>query len=70
MKRVTIAVVIIFILVILFYLYYKVAGNWEQVELSILDALISVVIVFVANVTAVVVGLDIMFPDGAKVKIE
>ncbi len=63
MRTITIGIVIVFLLVMLFYMYYMVAGNWRQVELSILDTLIGILVTFVANVAAVVIGLDILFPE-------
>lgn len=53
------AAIVVLILVIIFYIYYLVAGDWQAVELSVLDTIISIVVAFIVNVTAVIIGIDI-----------
>ncbi len=69
MRGVTIGVIILLILVLLFYAYYLISGDWKSVELSILDSLIDIIVTFIANIAAVIIGLDILFPESKKISI-
>ena len=53
------AAIIVLILVVTFYVYYLVAGDWKAVELSILDTIVAIVVGFMVNVVAVIVGINI-----------
>lgn len=53
------ASVVVLFLIITFYIYYLVSGSWAAVELSVLDTVISIIVAFVVNIAAVVIGLDI-----------
>lgn len=52
-------IVIVSIITIIFYFYYLLAGTHE-LEVSIMDTLISIVVLFAVNILSIMIGITVI----------
>ena len=64
-KGLTVGVIIFLLLVVIaiFYLDYSLTGNWKDVEKTILESLIDMVVIFIVNMIAVLVGFTVIMEE-------
>ena len=51
------------VILIIVYVYYYISGSWKLVELTILDAIISLIVIMLANIGSVIIGIKLASVD-------